>query len=204
MFAHELEAWGSGRDVTRWFDVLDRVAAAERAVDPGSTRLLAAVAAGLYKLTAYKDEYEVARLMLDADGIEEAELLASGGSIAWKLHPPMLRSLGLDRKISIGMWAAPAMRVLSRGKRLRGTVLDPFRWAEVRRVERKLPREYLAAVNRSISNLEADNLDPAVELAALPELVRGYEHIKLANVELFRARLAELSSGFAKQRRTRR
>ncbi len=100
-------------------------------------RLLAAVAANLYKLMAYKDEYEVARLMTDADGMAEARRLAGpSGRIAWKLHPPMLRALGMSEKISVGSWGEPAIRALARAKRLRGTVADPFRWTEVRRVER--------------------------------------------------------------------
>ena len=156
--------------------------------------MLAATAEGLFKLTAYKDEYEVARLMLDIDGTAAAhELATSGGTVAWKLHPPMLRALGLDRKITLGPWATPVIEVLARGKRFRGTARDPFGRAEVRRVERQLPGEYLDAVNAALGSAGED-VDRAVRVAELAELVRGYEDIKLANVARFRDAVAEALS----------
>ncbi|MGI9607418.1 MAG: indolepyruvate ferredoxin oxidoreductase family protein [Acidimicrobiales bacterium] len=193
MFAGELVAWGNESTALDWFDVLDRVYAAETSVDSSSVRLLEAVAAGLYKLIAYKDEYEVARLMTDVLGTEEAHDLAAdtSGKVAWKLHPPMLRALGMDRKITIGEWATPAVRALARGKRFRGTAFDPFGRAEVRRVERELSGEYLAAIDTVLERLSPINVDGSVSIAELPDLVRGYEDIKLANVQIFRGRLAE-------------
>ena len=188
--AGELEAWGSADTATGWFRSLEPVAAGERAVAADSHRLLAATAEGLFKLTAYKDEYEVARLMLDVDGTAAAhELAASGGTVAWKLHPPMLRALGLDRKITLGPWATPMIEVLARGKRFRGTSRDPFGRAEVRRVERQLPGEYLDAVVAALGP-DGTDLDRAVRVAALADLVRGYEDIKLANVVRFREAVA--------------
>lgn len=190
MFAHELEAWGDESTVAAWFDVLDRVARAERG-STDSTALVEAVAAGLFKLLAYKDEYEVARLMTLDEGLDPAREVAQGeGSIAWKLHPPMLRALGVDRKITIGAWATPGVRALARGKRLRGTALDPFGRAEVRRVERELPGEYLAAVDIVIDGVTKETHAEAVAIAELPDLVRGYEDIKLGNVEVFRTELS--------------
>ena len=191
LLAGELARWGDRSVAAGWFDVLDRVAAAERAVDPGSTRLLAAAAAGLYKLTAYKDEYEVARLMTDPEAMAEARLVAEGGKVAWKLHPPVLRAMGMDRKISVGVWAAPAVRLLARAKRLRGTRWDPFGRSEVRRTERRLPAEYIEALDQALAALAPDTLEAAVELAGLPEMVRGYEDIKMANVAEYRRRLTE-------------
>ena len=116
--------------------------------------------------------------------------------MAWKLHPPMLRALGLDNKISIGSWAEPVVHLLARGKKLRGTALDPFRWPEVRRVERQLPGEYVEAIDRVLDRLSAGNVTAAVEIAELPDLVRGYEHIKLANVARYRAALSETLAAF--------
>ncbi|MDH5238030.1 MAG: hypothetical protein OEW85_10485, partial [Acidimicrobiia bacterium] len=81
-------------------------------------------------------------------------------------------------------------------KRLRGTVADPFRWTEVRRVERALPGEYIDAIDRVLLRLDADNLDDAVTLAELPDLVRGYEEIKLDRVRDYRDRLAAASATF--------
>ena len=147
---------------------------------------------------AYKDEYEVARLMTDADGLAAArEVAGRRGRIAWKLHPPLLRAMGLSHKIAIPSWASPAIRLLAKGKRLRGTPFDPFGYAHVRRLERELPGEYVAAIDRALAALSAENLDAAVKLAELPDLVRGYEEIKLARVESYRQRLREALAAFA-------
>jgi len=190
LFASELVAWGDRSDAQDWFDVLDRVHATERSAGIDSGAMVDAVAAGLYKLTAYKDEYEVARLMLDADGLDEAHDVAGDtGSISYQLHPPMLRALGMDRKISIPLSAAGGLRMLARGKRMRGTMLDPFRWAKVRRVERKLAAEYMKAIDKVLQSLTTDSLAAAVAVAETADIVRGYEDIKLANVDLFRAAL---------------
>jgi indolepyruvate ferredoxin oxidoreductase len=133
--------------------------------------------------------------MLDPDGLAEAnELVAQGGRLSYRLHPPMLRAIGMDGKISIPVTTAPAFGLLAKGKRLRGTFLDPFRWAEVRKVERKLPGDYLAALDQGLAKLSARNFDTVVALAETPDLVRGYEDIKLANVDRFRARVADLLS----------
>ncbi len=191
LFAHELEAWGDESTAADWFDILDRVAAAEQGI-ADSTDLLAAVGAGLFKLVAYKDEYEVARLMTLDEGLEPAnEVAGTAGSVAWKLHPPMLRALGMDKKITIGAWATPGVKALAHGKKVRGTALDPFGRAEVRRVERELPGEYIAAIDRVLGSLSPTNHGDAVSIAELADLVRGYEDIKLANVEIYRAQLAQ-------------
>ena len=194
-FAAELIRWGSPRTPRSWLETVDAAWRAEQSVAPGSEALASAVGEHLFKLIAYKDEYEVARLMLDPDATSEAtELAGAKGKVAWKLHPPMLRALGMERKITIGTWATPGIRTLARGKRVRGTVADPFRWAKVRRVERQLPGEYRKALDRALGRLTADNLSVVVELASLPDLVRGYEDIKLANVERYREALAEVQA----------
>ena len=177
---------------------LDRVRRAEWAIDTTSDRLVDAVADGLFKLTAYKDEYEVARLMLDADGLAEAhEAVTEGGSLSYRLHPPMLRALGMDNKISVPAGASGALGALAKGKRLRGTLADPFRWAEVRKVERQLASEYVATIDAALASLHTGNFDTVVELAETPDIVRGYEDIKLANVELYRTRVKELLAQLA-------
>lgn len=152
-----------------------------------------AVARGLHKLTAYKDEYEVARLLTDP--AFEARLAAEvpgGTGLRYRLHPPVLRSMGRQRKIAFGSWMRPVLRGLARGKVLRGTPLDPFGRTELRRLERSLREEYRALVLQLADGLGADSYATAVAVAEAADLVRGYEGVKLANVERFRARLAEL------------
>ncbi len=164
------------------------VVADVRAAEPGSgTRLAEAVARGLHKLLAYKDEYEVARLHLDP--VERARLEAefgAGARVSYKLHPPLLRTLGMERKVGLGPWFDPAFRGLVRLRRLRGTRLDPFGRAHVRRVERQLPVTYEALIRRGLEHLgEPGAYETVLALAELPDGIRGYEDIKLRNVAAF-------------------
>jgi indolepyruvate ferredoxin oxidoreductase len=161
-----------------------------RVLEDGPTEITEAVAKHLYKLMAYKDEYEVARLSLDpafTAGLEEQ--FGAGTRYAYRLHPPVLRALGMKRKISLGPWFRPAFRLLHALRRLRGTRFDPFGRAEVRRVERELIEDYRSVVLRA---LRAGDVDRARVLAELPDLVRGYEDVKLANVARYRQRQAEV------------
>ena len=98
----------------------------------------------------------------------------------------------MRRKLKLGAWFLPVLRLLRHGRRLRGTPLDPFGYAHVRRVERSLPGEYLTLVDRALERLSPETLATAIEIAELPELVRGYEAIKLAGVERFRTRGSQL------------
>jgi indolepyruvate ferredoxin oxidoreductase len=183
----ELVEYQDERYAREYVDFVARVRAAERAAVPGETRLSEAVARYLFKLMAYKDEYEVARLHLKADITRAlAEEFPGGVRVHYNLHPPFLRALGLQRKIELGSWFDGAFRVLARMKRLRGTALDPFGRAAVRRVERALPAEYRALVERTLAGLSRATYERAVKAARLPDLIRGYEDIKLRNVERFR------------------
>ncbi len=176
-----------------YLSIVGRVVAAEASLD--SDELTHAVAIHLHKLTAYKDEYEVARLMLSDEGLAEARSVANGGSVTYRLHPPMLKALGMDQKISIGSWAAPGLRTLAKAKRVRGTKLDPFGRAEVRRLERELIVEYVEVIDRLLAGLDADTHQHAVRIASLPDQVRGYEDLKLRRIGEYRAELArELAS----------
>jgi indolepyruvate ferredoxin oxidoreductase len=155
--------------------------------------LAEAAARGLFKLMAYKDEYEVARLHLDA--AERARVRREFGDdvkISFNLHPPVLRALGLKRKLRLGGWFVPAFRAMRRMRRLRGTRLDPFGHTKVRRVERELIAEYEALLREGLERLTAANRDLVLELFELPDVVRGYEEIKLRNVALFRKRAEAL------------
>jgi indolepyruvate ferredoxin oxidoreductase len=152
-------------------------------------------ARGLFKLMAYKDEYEVARLHLDA--LERARLEAQFGSemtVQTLLHPPFLRRLGLQRKLKLGRSATPLFTTLRAARRLRGTVFDPFGRTDVRRTERALIDEYRRLLDHALTRLSPATQGIVAEIAALPELVRGYEGIKLQSVARMRERAAALSA----------
>jgi indolepyruvate ferredoxin oxidoreductase len=147
----------------------------------------------LYKLMAYKDEYEVARLHLKPAFHAEARgLFAAPTRLVWNLHPPILRSFGLERKLALGPWFTPALRLLRALRGLRGTALDPFGYAAVRREERRLVAWYTDLLDTALARLDAGSHATAVELARLPDAIRGYETIKLESVRAARARAATL------------
>jgi indolepyruvate ferredoxin oxidoreductase len=180
------------------------VAAAEQRTVPGSTALSEAVARNLYKLMAYKDEYEVARLSLDPDvGAAVAAEFGPGARVSYLLHPPVLRALGIRRKITLGPWFRPAFRALRAARRLRGTPFDPFGRARVRRIERELITEYRATVAAMLPHLSPDTLPRCVDIASAPDEVRGYEGIKLASLVRYRARLDELAAGLGSAARVK-
>jgi indolepyruvate ferredoxin oxidoreductase len=177
----------------RYVDVVRRVADVERRVAPGRTALSEAVARSLFKLMAYKDEYEVARLHLKNDLAAALAAEYPGGvTVQYNLHPPLLRALGWQRKIRLGRWFDVVFRALHTMRGLRGGPLDVFGLPEVRRVERALIGEYTALIDAALARLEATSYDTAVKLAALPDLIRGYEDIKLANVRRFREEVRAL------------
>ncbi|WP_327087927.1 indolepyruvate ferredoxin oxidoreductase family protein [Nonomuraea sp. NBC_01738] len=155
----------------------------------GDERIAVAYAKGLHKLMAYKDEYEVARLHLDP--VEKARREAEYGpdaQVSVLLHPPVFRAMGMKRKIRLRRTAGVTFRALKAARFLRGTALDPFGYAHVRRVERELVGEYRELVRKALSALTPGNADKIAEIVALPEMIRGYEDIKLARVADFRER----------------
>ncbi|MBI1734750.1 MAG: indolepyruvate ferredoxin oxidoreductase family protein [Candidatus Rokubacteria bacterium] len=192
----ELIAYQDADHARRYVEFVGRVAAAERAAVPGETRLVEAVARYLFKLMAYKDEYEVARLHLDA---RLADALGreypDGVELRYHLKPPLLQALGLRRKLAVGRWIEPLFRVLVRLRRLRGTAFDPFGHARVRRVERELIGEYRGLVEQALAALSPDTHERAVTLASLPDAIRGYEDVKLRAVARFRAEARALGFG---------
>jgi indolepyruvate ferredoxin oxidoreductase len=176
----------------RYVEAVARVREAEAALGAGS-RLSEAVARYLYKLMAYKDEYEVARLHRSAafkDTLREQ--FGAGAKITYKLHPPTIRRFGYDSKIGLGRSGELAFAALARMKRLRGTSMDPFGKTKHRRMERELIAEYQDLIDRVVADLSAASYDRAVEVAELPDIVRGYESIKEANIAEFRSRAQEL------------
>jgi indolepyruvate ferredoxin oxidoreductase len=153
----------------------------------------------LYKLMAYKDEYEVARLRLGTHTSVLVRQVAGDRDVkvAFNLHPPVLRSMGLDRKLRLGPSSRPLLRVLERAQRLRGTTIDPFGRTKMRQLERALVDEYIVTIERVASGLTAHNHATAVAIAALPDMVRGYESVKEGNVERYGAEVARLLEEFA-------
>ncbi len=182
----------------RYADAVARVREAEDRSVPGESALSEAVAEFGYKLMAYKDEYEVARLLTDprAEAVVRAEF-GEGARVSYQLHPPVLRALGMRRKLKLGPWFRPAFQLLRAGKLLRGTRLDPFGYTQVRRAERELVEEYTATIDDLLRQLSPETYQRAVEIARLPDLVRGYENIKLANVARYRARVKDLLTELA-------
>jgi indolepyruvate ferredoxin oxidoreductase len=144
---------------------------------------------------AYKDEYEVARLYLLPSFRAQVKRDFGDAKIKYMLHPPFLRALGVRKKIALGRWFDPGFRLLRRLKVVRGTPFDVFGMSKVRRTERRLVVEYETLMRRAVQDLDNESLDRTVKLAALPDGIRGYEQIKLRNVEMFRRKVTELGFG---------
>ena len=173
-----------------------RSADREQQVLPGEWVLTNTVVRELFHVQAYKDEYEVARLLADETALEAAGSLVDGPArIHWNLHPPLLRAMGMERKLRISTRYAPAMRLLARGKRLRGRWFDPFGHSRVRKTERRLARDYRRTVERALESLTADNHPEAVRVLGATEAVRGYEDRKLAAIARVSPLLGSLGGG---------
>jgi indolepyruvate ferredoxin oxidoreductase len=186
--AAELTAYQDARLAGRYLDLVG-VAARADASGPDGGALTAAVTDAFFHLLAYKDEYEVARLhLLPEFDAALAAAVPGGRGVRYRLHPPVLRSLGLRKKIAIPAAAArPAFRVLRSMRRVRGTPADVFGYTRVRRTERRLAGQYEADLRAAAAGLSAGTYDTLVELARLPLAIRGYEEIKLAAVERYEA-----------------
>lgn len=173
-----------------WVEAVQR---AESATVPGATALTEAAAQYLYKLMAYKDEYEVARLALDAGTAEYVrEEFGEQATASWNLHPPTLRAMGMTRKLRLGPWFTPGMAALRRMKTLRGTRWDIFGMTSLRGTERALITEYTDLLQMLCDGLTPQRHQLAVEIASLPDVIRGYEGVKERNIASYRERLAEL------------
>ncbi len=193
----ELIAYQNSAYACRYTEFVARIYRAEQAAIPGASTISEAVARYLFKLMAYKDEYEVARLALSERFQRElSEQFGADARVTYQLHPPFLRALGWKQKIGLGRWFNSAFQLLRRMRGLRGTPFDPFGYAEVRRVERALIGEYCALIEQAIATLTPARQAQLLELAQLPDQIRGYEEIKLTSVRHFRQRSAELLKVF--------
>ncbi|MEP4421935.1 MAG: DUF6537 domain-containing protein, partial [Nitratireductor sp.] len=144
-----------------------------------------AVARNLFKLMAIKDEYEVARLYTDGSFARQLSAeFESYDRLEFHLAPPIMGRKGADgrpKKTTFGPWMMRAMRLLAAMKGLRGTRLDPFGYSQERRMERRLLAEYEADLDMVMSGLTPERADAAAALASLPQLIKGYGHVKDAN-----------------------
>jgi len=157
-----------------------------------------AVAKGYHKLLAYKDEYEVARLMLDVRDKAQAEF---EGDFTMRFHlaPPILSGTdanGRPKKREFGGWIMPAYRLLARLKGLRGTAFDLFGRTKERKMERALIAQYEADMAETLPNVTPQTLDIAVELAELPLSIRGFGPVKMTNETAAAKRREALLAGF--------
>ena len=192
-----LTAYQSAAYARRYTELVDRVRRVESDRLNGSTRLAEAVARYYFKLLAYKDEYEVARLHADT-GFRQSIAARFEGPyrLNYYLAPPLLARrdpiTGIARKYRFGPWVGAAFAMLARFKFLRATPFDPFGYTVERRTERELIREYEAAVDEALALLDARNHAAAIELACLPEHIRGFGHVKAASVLTAREQRTQL------------
>ncbi len=204
-----LTAYQNAAYAARYRTVVETIRATELQAVPGATALTDAVARGLFKLMAYKDEYEVARLY--TDGRFDAQVTAAfepatpGGTMRYQYHlaPPILDRFAKNRerprKISIGGWLKPAFKLLAALRFLRGTAFDPFGQSHERRLERQLITDYETLLADIATRLKPQNHATAVELAAIPQKIKGYGYIKRRSIETAKREETGLLERFREQ-----
>ncbi|WP_066905181.1 indolepyruvate ferredoxin oxidoreductase family protein [Millisia brevis] len=191
--AGELVGYQDERVAAGYLATVEAVADAEARSGTGRTEFSEAVARLLFTVTAYKDEYEVARLLTDpAFAAHLDREVPQGGAHRFMLQPPTLAKLGRRKKIAFGPASHGVLRNLAHGKRLRGTRLDPFGRTPMRALERTLRDHYRLIVLEAARDLTAESYDRAVRIAEAVEVVKGYEEVKLRNVDTYLGRLNEL------------
>jgi indolepyruvate ferredoxin oxidoreductase len=193
-----LTAWGDAAWAERYRARIERVrrVEGERIGATGTWRLTEAVARGLAKLMAYKDEYEVARLHADPAFVASIrEQFEGDWQLRFHMAPPILAKrdpqTGAPVKREFGPWMLPALRTLAKLKFLRATAFDPFGRSAERRTERALITEYEALLDELLVGLDVSNHAQAVALAKLPEQIRGYGHVKDRHLGTVRAEWSE-------------
>jgi indolepyruvate ferredoxin oxidoreductase len=186
----------------RYRALVDKVKGAEAVKAPAKSGLAEAVARYLFKLMAYKDEYEVARLYAAPSFLAQVKNEVAGDNLTLKFHlaPPLLarrdKVTGLPRKMTLGPWMLPAFRLLAKFKFLRGTAFDIFGYSEERRTERRLIVDYEVLLDEIVARLTPDNHAVAVGLATIPEKIRGFGHVKARHLVAAKADEAALLEQF--------
>jgi len=199
-----LTAYQNAAYAARYKTLVERVREIETQ-KTGNTALAEAVARYYFKLLACKDEYEVARLYADPAFARKIEAMFEGGyKLKFHLAPPIFNKpdprTGEARKSEFGAWMMPAFRILAKLKGLRGTALDVFGYTEERRTERQLVADYEHTVSGLLDSLDRDNYKLAVEIAAIPEHIRGYGHVKRRHLDEAKKKEAGLLAAFRAQR----
>jgi indolepyruvate ferredoxin oxidoreductase len=192
-----LIAYQDAAYASRYAEFVARVRAAEAAKAGGSTQLTSMVARYLFKLMAYKDEYEVARLYTQTDFLKRVEDQFEGDyRLNLHLAPPLWAKAdpvtGEPRKRLYGPWMLKAMGLLAKLKGLRGGPLYVFGHSAERRQERALIDDYRATIEGLLEGLTPERVDLAAEIAAIPEFIRGYGHVKERHLKDAKAREAQL------------
>jgi indolepyruvate ferredoxin oxidoreductase len=188
-----LTDYQSAAYAARYRKRVEQVRTAEKAKAPGKQGLAEAVAHYLFKLMAYKDEYEVARLYTDGTFLRQVAQSFAGDNLRFEFHlaPPLLakhdKTTGEPKKMSFGPWMLKAFGVLKHFKVLRGTPLDPFGYTAERRTERQLISDYEAMLDEVLGKLTPENHAVAVGLAAIPEKIRGFGHVKARHLKAAKA-----------------
>ena len=185
----------------RYKTLVETTRKAETEHAKGFTGFAEAVARYGYKLMAYKDEYEVARLYTDGDFLQKLNAQFEGDfSLEFHLAPPIMAhadpQTGVPKKMRFGPWMLKAFGLLAKFKGLRGSKLDIFGYTEERRMERQLIADYFALMQEIGGKLGPDNHALAVQLASIPEDIRGYGHIKLRHLKQAQEKQAKLLEAF--------
>jgi indolepyruvate ferredoxin oxidoreductase len=197
-----LTAYQNATYAARYRRLVEKAQAAEAARTPGKTGLADAVARYLFKLMAYKDEYEVARLYSDGAFVKQVNSELGGEHLRFHVHlaPPLLarrdQATGEPKKMTFGPWIFPLFALLAKFKVLRGTAFDPFGYSTERKTERALVSDYEALLDEVLAKLDAGNHHIAVGLAAIPEKIRGFGHVKMRHLKAAKADEAVLLDQF--------
>jgi indolepyruvate ferredoxin oxidoreductase len=197
-----LTAYQSAAYADRYRRRVAAARAAEAAQAPGKSGFAEAVARYLFKLMAYKDEYEVARLYAETSFMAQVKNEVAGDNLTLKFHlaPPLFAKkdpvTGVAKKMTFGPWMLPAFRVLAKLRFLRGTPFDIFGYSEERRTERKLIADYEALLEEIVGKLTPENHHIAVGLANIPEKIRGFGHVKARHLVAAKADEAALLEQF--------
>jgi len=195
-----LTAYQDAAYARRYRSLVEKVRSAESNAVKSRTGLTEAVARYYFKLMAYKDEYEVARLFTQTGFHERVKEQFEGG---YKLHfhlaPPLLgrrNERGEPVKSEFGPWMFSAFKLLAKLRRVRGTALDVFGYTDERRTERRLIEEYAQLLDELVAGLRPENHALAVQIASIPEEIRGYGHVKMRSLAAARETQTRLLAEF--------